>query len=187
MPPSCGGADLGWLYLMAVSTSCSLTYSRRCMAACASLMRMMDSRWRTAMGMPWLTALSLLSSVYTCHPGYITVMSYFEIVCSTLLVVWVHQGAAGTASTRSGPDAVTCHCSGAYLSNLVVVSILQLGPAILLCIGNVFAQLVVRDDVGIHLVLCWPCSARLVIRLTLRLLACAHCQAVTDVFAHPLC
>ena len=53
---------------MAVSTSCSLTYSRRCMAACASLMRMMDSRWRTAMGMPWLTALSRLSSAYTCSP-----------------------------------------------------------------------------------------------------------------------
>ena len=52
---------------MAVSTSSSLTYSRRCMAACASDMRMMDSRWRTAIGIPWLTADSRRSSVYTCQ------------------------------------------------------------------------------------------------------------------------
>jgi len=55
--------------LMAVSTSSSLTYSRRCIMACASDILMMLSRWRTAMGMPWLTADSRLSSVYTCVTG----------------------------------------------------------------------------------------------------------------------
>ncbi len=38
--------------LTAAFTSSSLTYSRRCIAACASDMRMMLSMWRTATGMP---------------------------------------------------------------------------------------------------------------------------------------
>ena len=38
--------------LMAASTSTSITCSRRCIAACASDMRMMLSMWRTATGMP---------------------------------------------------------------------------------------------------------------------------------------
>ena len=55
--------------LMAMSTSSLLTYSRKCMAAWASLIRMMDSRWRTAMGMPWLMADSRRRSAYTCRQG----------------------------------------------------------------------------------------------------------------------
>ena len=54
---------------MAVSTSSLSTSGRRCILAWASAMRMMLSRWRTAMGIPWLMADSLRSSVYTCKFG----------------------------------------------------------------------------------------------------------------------
>ena len=54
---------------MAVSTSSLSTSGRRCILAWASAIRMMLSRWRTAMGIPWLMADSLRSSVYTCKSG----------------------------------------------------------------------------------------------------------------------
>ena len=50
-------------HFIAVSTSSSLTYSRRCIIAWASDIRMMLSRCLTAIGIPWLTADSRLNSV----------------------------------------------------------------------------------------------------------------------------
>ena len=59
--------------------------------------------------------------------------------------------------------------AGAHLSYFVIVSILQLGPAVPLGVGDVLAQLVMWDDVRVHLILRWRRSARISIRLTLRL------------------
>lgn len=80
------------VHRMAVSTSSSLTYSRRCMAACASLMRMMLSRWRTAMGMPWLMADSLRRSPYTCALPPLLVAG-----CKPTAVIDVHDRASQPA------------------------------------------------------------------------------------------
>ena len=41
---------LSSMTLMAMSTSSLCTYSRRCMRAWASAMRMIDSMWRTVIG-----------------------------------------------------------------------------------------------------------------------------------------
>jgi hypothetical protein len=51
---------------IATLTSSCVTLSRRCMRACASLIRIMLSRWRTAMGRPPLRYDSLRSRAYTC-------------------------------------------------------------------------------------------------------------------------
>ena len=87
-----------------------------------------------------------------------------------MLAVWIHRLLQAESALGLQAESSHRHLAGADLSNLVVVSVLQFGPAVLLCVGNVLAQLVVRDDVWVHLILCWPRSARLSILLTLRLL-----------------
>ena len=55
MPYFCVEMNDSSITRMAMSMSPSDTKGRRCMRACASDMRTIDSTWRTATGTPWPT------------------------------------------------------------------------------------------------------------------------------------